>query len=193
MLAIRRADVAELNLRARLNMRTAGLLGPVEITAAAGPYAERGFATGDLVMARRNDYRLGLINGARGTVLAVDPSARTVIVQFANGPPLTLPRDYLDSGGLDHGYAITVHQAQGLTAAQAFVTAGDELYREAGYVAMSRARDGTRLFVATGPQSRAHDEDCHRGYQEESREPLDVLQAALKRSRAQELATEIEL
>jgi conjugative relaxase-like TrwC/TraI family protein len=193
MLAIRRADVAELNLRARLAMRAAGLLGPTEVVAAAGPYAERRFATGDLVMARRNDYRLGLINGSRGAVTAVDPAAGTVTVRFGTDPPLTLPRDYLDTGGLDHGYALTVHQAQGLTATQAFVTAGDELYREAGYVALSRARDGTRLYVAATPRPAAYDEDCHGVHREEPREPLDALRQALTRSRAQQLATDIDL
>jgi conjugative relaxase-like TrwC/TraI family protein len=193
MLAIRRADVAELNLRARLNMRSAGLLGTVEIAVAAGPYAERCFATGDLVIARRNDYYLGLINGARGTVTGVDASAGTVTVQFTHGPPLTLPRDYLDTGGLDHGYALTVHQAQGLTAGQAFVTAGDELYREAGYVALSRARDGTRLYLAAGSELQRQEDECHGKRPEEPREPLDAIRAALKRSRAQEMACEIEL
>jgi len=46
--------------------------------------------------------------------------------------------DILDSfveiglGCLDHGYALTVHQAQGLTCQRAMLLGSDTLYREAG-------------------------------------------------------------
>ena len=54
---------------------------------------------------------------------------------------------YLEDGHLAHGYALTVHKAQGLTVERAFVLADESLTQEAGYVAMSRARSGTELFV----------------------------------------------
>ena len=50
-------------------------------------------------------------------------------------------------GHLDHGYATTIHKSQGLTVDRAFILATDSLTREAGYVAMSRARKGTDLYV----------------------------------------------
>ena len=51
-----------------------------------------------------------------------------------------LPLAYLEAGHLDHGYASTIHKAQGATYDRAFVLATESLTREAGYVAMSRAR-----------------------------------------------------
>ena len=56
--------------------------------------------------------------------------------------------------------------------------------RESGYVAMSRARDGAELFVATGPF-----EDGH-GPGVVPDEPLAVTAARLATSRAKRLASE---
>lgn len=160
--ALRRADVAELNWRARAELRAAGLLGGTELTVASGPYTERSFAAGDLVAARRNAYRAGLVNGTRGRVDSVDVERAQLSVRFA-GRTVTVPRDYLAAGGLDHGYALTVHQAQGLTARQALLAAGGELYREAGYVALSRARAGDRIYLSGGQRrARARPRDLPR-------------------------------
>lgn len=74
MLAVRRTDVDELNLRARTHMHAAGLLSGPSLTVPVGPYTDRTFTAGDLVIARRNDYRHSLINGQRGVVTAVDPT-----------------------------------------------------------------------------------------------------------------------
>ena len=193
MLAVRRADVTELNLRARAELRAAGRLGADELTVPTGPYSERSFAVGDTVVAKRNAYPHGLINGARGTVTAIDIDAVQATVAFP-GRTVTVTRDYLEAGGLDHGYALTVHQAQGLTARTAFITAGDELYREAGYVALSRARAGSHLFVTGATAEREPErEDCHRVRALEPRDPITALNDALHRSKSQQLAIDIEL
>lgn len=42
---------------------------------------------------------------------------------------------------------MTIHKAQGLTADEALVLATDDLYQEAGYTALSRARLDTRVYV----------------------------------------------
>ncbi len=67
MLASRQAQVVALNRLARCRLRAAGGLETEEMTAGG-----RSFAVGDAVVAGRNDYRLGLLNGTRGTVTAVD-------------------------------------------------------------------------------------------------------------------------
>ena len=55
---------------------------------------------------------------------------------------------FWSDGGVDQGYAITRHKAQGLTTDRDFVLGTGDLYRELGYVALSRGRLGTDLYVA---------------------------------------------
>jgi hypothetical protein len=50
-----------------------------------------------------------------------------------------------------HGYATTIHKAQGATVDQAFLLGSDNLYREAGYTGLSRARQGTNLYLVAPP------------------------------------------
>ena len=59
-----------------------------------------------------------------------------------------LSTSYLDAGHVRHAYALTGHASQGLTVERAFVLggAGAQL-QEWGYVALSRARTQTRLYL----------------------------------------------
>lgn len=54
-------------------------------------------------------------------------------------------RDYQD---FDHGYATTVHKAQGSTVNRAYVLAGRYFDRHTSYVALSRNRQSARLYFA---------------------------------------------
>ncbi len=73
MIARRRADVAELNLRARQLLRQVGELGPEEIALPGG-----GFAVGDRVIIKRNASVLDVSNGERGRVVAIGESGVTL-------------------------------------------------------------------------------------------------------------------
>ena len=159
MLAARRSDVADLNACARARMAAAGhLTGPV-LQSADG----RCFQVGDSVVALRNDRRSGLLNGTRGRVVALDPDRRSVTVApDAGGRAVTISARYLDAGHLAHAYAITGHKAQGQTADRAWVLATPGTSREWGYVAMSRARHGTLLYVVNGEWA-AHVSEHRRG------------------------------
>ena len=100
-----------------------------------------------------------------------------------------MPTSYLDAGHLDHGYAMTIHKAQGLTADAALVLATDDLYQEAGYTALSRARLETRVFVVAGhldddPNIDLSHAARHRGCQV----PDSDLARSLGRSRGGQLA-----
>lgn len=72
---------------------------------------------------------------------------------------MTLYADYLDDRTrhgdptLQHGYAMTIHVAQGLTVDQAFVLAGAGLNQELGYTALSRGRHSNRLYAAREPDT----------------------------------------
>ena len=48
----------------------------------------------------------------------------------------------------DYGYALTVHQSQGMTCERALLLGSDALYREAGYVGMSRGRQVSAPVVS---------------------------------------------
>ena len=141
MLAYRRSDVRELNEAARMLLTRAGHLGPDALDA-----GEREFRVGDRVLCRRNDSALGVRNGTRGTVVHLDPSALTL--QTDAGPLRSLPLHYAEAD-LDHAYALTGHAAQGATVERAFVLLPDQgALREWGYVACSRARAETYLYLA---------------------------------------------
>jgi len=90
---------------------------------------------------------------------------------------------YLAGGHLGHGYATTVHKSQGATYDRAFVLASESLTREAGYVAMSRARRSSELFVLSAAFEHGHGPDAL------IEEPLARTAARLATSRAKHLAS----
>jgi Ti-type conjugative transfer relaxase TraA len=182
MLAARRADVDDLNGRARARMSLAGHL--------AGPTIminERPFQAGDRVMCLRNNYRIRVRNGTVGTIGAVDAAARAVIVTTDHGAQVVLPSAYLDAGHLTHAYASTVHKAQGTTVDRALLLGNDDLYLELGYVGLSRGRATNHLYVVGGAE---HDDDTERGIRHDPSDPRDEMARALHDSRAKTLAIE---
>jgi hypothetical protein len=99
-----------------------------------------------------------------------------------------LPSTYLDSGHIGYAYALTGHKTQGLTVKRAFVlTAGDGSLKEWGYVALSRARDETRLYTTTAEL----EPDTPPAYQPEPADPVDRLAKALTRPAAETLAVDV--
>jgi len=131
-------------------------------------------------MTLRNDRRLGVINGSRGAVEGIDVGAGQLEVRLDNESLVTLPTDYLQAGHVTHAYAISGHKAQGMTTDRALVLGDESLYREWGYVAMSRGREENRLYVVMGDGC-GHDEvggAVDRPY------AVDELVRSLERSRA---------
>ena len=108
------------------------------------------FAVGDRVAVRRNDRPSDLNNGDRGIVPAIE---RDVLELECSGRRVRLKSDFLlartthGDPTLMHGYAVTVHVAQGITVDRAHVL-GHGLTRESGYTAMSRGREANHLYVA---------------------------------------------
>jgi ATP-dependent exoDNAse (exonuclease V) alpha subunit len=142
-LAATRDDVELLNLTIREQLRAAGRLGPDD-AAVPGEDGDRGYATGDLVVVTRNDHRVGLLNGTRATVTAAGPD--TLSLRTDNGEQATVPTAWA-AGHLDHGYAMTVHKAQGLTCDVALLYGAAALCQQAGYVALSRGRKANHLYT----------------------------------------------
>jgi conjugative relaxase-like TrwC/TraI family protein len=188
MIAMRRDDVADLNGRARALMRASGHLGPDAVWV-----GDREFAVGDHVVTLKNARHLGVVNGTRGVMTGFDAEAAALAMRTSDGRHVQLPRSYLESqtehGGrtLDHGYAITGHKAQGMTTGKAFVLGTDDLYREWGYVAMSRGSVENHLYVVA-PHARERDEYAP---EEKRRDPLEALIASLEYSQAQTAALDV--
>ena len=182
MIAYRRSDVAELNAVARTVLDREGRLKPERLRLDSGLE----FAVGERVLLIRNDRALGVANGQRGTVVALDRDERSVGVELDDRRRLTLPAGYLDGGHVRHAYALTGHKTQGITVEHAFVLApGEGRLKEWGYVALSRARGDTHVYAV----EREIDPDAS-PHRPNPQGPVERLADALTRSAAQTLAVD---
>lgn len=132
-------EVRELNEAARDRMRDAGQLGDdVLVKAERG---ERQFATGDRIMFLKNERGLEVKNGTLGMVEKVSPEH--IAVRTDDGRSVSF--DTKHYAHVDHGYAATIHKAQGMTVDRGHVLATPGMDRHSSYVGMTRHRDGVQL------------------------------------------------
>ena len=157
VLAARRAEVDRLNTACQELLAARGRLGPERLQV-----EDRQLAVGDRVVCGHNAIgELGVANGSRGTITALDPQARTLTIRLdgTDGREVILPRSYLDGRGrgernrrVDLAYATTGHRAQGLTRGRALVRLTGSEDVNWLYVQLSRARQDTRLYAVVGPE-----------------------------------------
>ncbi len=140
MIASTRADVADLNSRARSQLRSVGEIGDAIWR---NDVAE--FAAGDRVVATRNRHKLGLLNGHQATVSLSTSDGLGIVLD--DGTAIVAPDDYINAGHLLHGYALTVHKAQGMTCDDTFFLGDEGLYNELGYTGLSRGRHRNHLYT----------------------------------------------
>ena len=152
---------------------------------------ELDISVGDRVVCRRNDRRCDVINSDRGTVTLITGAG--LDVELDDGRLRHLPRSYAEAGDLQLGYAGTVHVHQGCTVERTIVAAqADELYGELAYVAASRARDTTHFHLLDDPRPGDLDRAEIGPVSEECvRDQREVLIAAMGKSHAEELASEM--
>jgi len=129
----------ELNGLARDRMRRDGKL--VSEFAVKTTRGERLFAAQDRIMFLRNERELGVKNGSLGTIEQVDRAR--MAVRLDDGRHVAF--DIKDFSDVTHGYAATIHKAQGVTVDRVHVLATPGLDRHAAYVALSRHRDEVHL------------------------------------------------
>jgi Ti-type conjugative transfer relaxase TraA len=145
MLAYRRADVRDLNERARAVRQAAGELG--DSYRVATERGARDFAAGDRVYFLRNERGLGVKNGTLGTVTAIEGhvpgQGERLAVRLDDGRSVGF--DLKDYAHIDHGYAATVHKSQGVTVDRTHVLATSHMDRHAAYVGLSRHRERVDL------------------------------------------------
>jgi len=162
-------EVRALNETAREKMREAGSLGDeVRVTVERGA---RGFASGDRIMFLQNERGLGVKNGTLGIVEQV--STQSMTARTDDGRSVRF--DFKDYNQIDHGYAATIHKAQGMTVDRTHVLATPSMDSHGSYVALSRHRDGM---------------DLHYG-RDDFANP-DRLARTLSRDRAKDMASDYE-
>jgi len=162
-------EVRALNEAARERIRKVGDLGDdVRLTVERGA---RSFASGDRVMFLQNERGLGVKNGTLGTIEQV--SERSMSVRTDDGRNVSF--DLKDYNRIDHGYAATIHKAQGMTVDRTHVLATPGLDAHGSYVALSRHRDGM---------------DLHYGHDDFADQ--DRLVRTLSRDRAKDMASDYE-
>src|SRR6476620_7420255 len=150
-------------------MQTAGDLGEdVRLTVERGT---RNFASGDRVMFLQNERGLGVKNGTLGAIEQVSPQFMTVRTDDGRSVAFDL-RDY---NRIDHGYAATIHKAQGMTVDRTHVLATPGMDAHGSYVALSRHRGGV---------------DLHYGRDDFASQ--DRLVRTLSRDRAKDMASDYE-
>ncbi len=162
-------EVRALNEAARERMRAADDLGnDVHLTVERGA---RNFASGDRVMFLQNERSLGVKNGTLGTIEQV--SEQSLTVQTDDGRSVHF--DLKDYNRIDHGYAATIHKAQGMTVDRTHVLATPGMDAHSSYVALSRHRDGVELH-----------------YGRDDFAGQDRLARTLSRDRAKDMASDYE-
>jgi ATP-dependent exoDNAse (exonuclease V) alpha subunit len=152
------ADVDALNRDIRALRKERGELGGDHILKTKdGPQA---FATGDRIQFTGNAGRkslrdLGFTNGVVGTVREIDGARVTVELDGKkNGKPRMVSftvGDNAQAGQFNsfrHGYAGTIYKGQGRTLDQTYLFHSQHMRSAASYVALTRHREHTTIFVA---------------------------------------------
>lgn len=195
LLAATNHTVDALNHAVRDHLDATGVAGPV-----LGTFGGREYRTGERVVLRANSYRQHTIDGSPVSVLngqtgtAVGIAAERLVIRLDSSEALVpLAPDYVAAGGIDYGYALTGHRGQGGTWDIAIGVGVEGLYREAGYLLLSRGREENWLIATTIELERLdRDLDHHDRGLIHPDEELDVdvdLTRRLNRSRAKLLAS----
>ncbi len=151
MLAGTRAEVGQLNRLARTQLAEQGHLHS-EITIETA-HGDREFSVGDRIIFGRNNRALGVKNGQLGTLESwhLDPRGGNLEMTVRLDTGVAVILDPAEYGHLDHGYAMSVHKSQGVTADNVTVLISESMTdQEWSYVAVSRHRRRLRVFVPEG-------------------------------------------
>jgi hypothetical protein len=191
MIAFTHAETARLNTAARELLRQAGRLGDEALTV-----GDREFRPGDHVVCGRNARkRLGIVNGTRGQVVALDADRSTLTIRTDDDQVVTLPAWYVcgrsfDRPWLDHAYAVTGHKTQAITGDDFSVRPSTRADAKWAYVTATRHRFDLRLYLVE--ETDAHDDDIHHARQRD-RDPIVTTVRAIQRSGEQTLALDQQL
>lgn len=180
-------EVAMLNQAARERLQARGQLGrDVTVQTERG---ERQFGENDRILFLKNERDLGVKNGSLGTIEKA--SRDTLAVRLDDGRKVEV--DLKSYAHVDHGYAATVHKAQGMTIDRSHVLATPGMDAHSSYVALSRHRTGTALHYGRDDfadeaqlrrtLARERPKDMALDYEREPTSPLRASDAAVGSAR----------
>lgn len=162
LIARTNAQVLALNAGVRAALRHDGILtleDAVTLTAvtASGRVHRLGLAKGDRIRFLTRLDALSVVNGTEATLTGIEtpdasaPGASPRLTARVGDREISFtPEDLADARGrvrLSHAYASTIYGCQGMTTETALVWVDTGLDRHDAFVAMSRARGETRVFV----------------------------------------------
>ena len=139
--AAQRSDTRDLNGRAHAILETSGQLGPL-----VANIDEQRFCIGDQIIALKNNYDIGVLNGDTATITASGNNTLRIVLD--DGQTRQLPMDYVTEH-IAHAYARTIHKNQGLTCEIGLFLGDDTMYQEMGYTALTRATQHNHLYTVT--------------------------------------------
>jgi hypothetical protein len=143
ILAHLRRDVRALNDMARAKLVERGLVEPGH--AFRTEDGERRFAVGDQIVFLRNEGSLGVKNGMIGKLVDAAPGRLVAEIGDAQDRRRVAVEQRFYRN-VDHGYATTVHKAQGTTVDRVKVLATLSLDKHLTYVALTRHREDVALY-----------------------------------------------
>jgi len=141
MIAATNADADDLNARAQGLRAERGLLGHSGVQ-----IGDQRVFTQDRVRFTKPSRPIGVENGDFGTLVAVKPGGKTILVELDRGGRVAVPlKEYAD---VRLGYASTSHAAQGGTFLRTSVLVGGSMQDlHLTYVQASRHVEGTRFYT----------------------------------------------
>lgn len=153
ILAHMRRDVRMLNTLARTVLIERGFMEPgLPFQTSDGP---RSFAVGDQIVFLKNEGSIGVKNGMLARVVEIHPGRIVAVLSEGMRRRMVVVEQHFYNM-IDHGYATTIHKAQGATVDRVKVLASLSLDRHLTYVAMTRHREelgvyyGRRSFERAG-------------------------------------------
>ncbi|MDQ2897371.1 MAG: AAA family ATPase, partial [Actinomycetota bacterium] len=137
-----------LNARAQALRVQDSELGDQQVALEGRPY---GLRAGDEIVLRAASTHpeLGAVrNGTRGRVLDVAGDEQSATVALADGRETSWDRSQFDSASARLAYVSHTFPAQGQTVDRCHVIAGEHADQNGTYVALTRARESTRLYAS---------------------------------------------
>ncbi len=139
----------QMNAMAQERRAAAGELGTHRVPLPGKPY---GLAAGDEIIFSAQYPIPGqnrIENGITGTIIDTSRQEEEVTIKTHEREPREVPVDTSTFSGLSLSYAAHVHKAQGITAETSGILIGGwQTDKEHAYVAVSRAREQTQIYVS---------------------------------------------